>query len=262
MAKRETLKSRRANPLYTDGFVWSGNGKLLDYDSDDGVMQWRYAQFNVRAVKDCPCRTKGCEAVCYATKGNHVFPSVKASREHSYDESKRDDFSDAVVYTIRTEKQSGRYKGKTMGVRIHESGDFYSVQYLRKWLTAWYKLKNDEGVCFVFYTKSFPFFLKLNDLERAMLNELLESGKVAMNLSIDDTTTPEQWKAYVAMRKAFPKANTYAVTEHTKDGDDVCDCADCARCGACNKATGKRKVVVIHSASNADIDVYRANVNK
>ena len=257
MEKRETLKSRRENALYTNGFIWAGNGKLLDYD--DGVMSWRYAQFNVRAVQDCPCRTAGCEAVCYATKGNHVFPSVKASRERSYNESRRADFADAVAYTIRTEKHSGRYKNAVMIVRVHESGDFYSIQYLKKWLTAWYELKNDDGVMFVFYTKSFPFFLMLNDLERAMLNELLNAGKVVMNLSVDDTTTPEQWRNYVAMRKAFPNANTYAVTEHTKDGDDVCDCENCAKCGACNKATGGRKVVKIHSASNADLVVYRAN---
>lgn len=263
--KRETLKSRRANPLYTDGFIWNGNGKLLDFDDVDdngNVLSWRYAQFNVRAVTDCPFRSAGCTAVCYATKGNHVFPSVKASREHSYKESKRNDFSDAVVFTIRTEKKSGRYKNAIMIVRIHESGDFYSIQYLRKWLYAWYELKDDEGVIFVFYTKSFPFFLMLTDEEKAMLNELLESGKVAMNLSVDDTTTAEQWKAYVEMRKAFPKANTYAVTERTHEGDDVCDCADCARCGSCNKATGKRKVVVIHSASNDDLKVYRANKRK
>lgn len=257
MAKRETLKSKRANALYTNGFIWSGNGKLLDYD--DGVMSWRYAQFNVRAVVDCPCRTAGCEAVCYATKGNHVFPSVKKSRERSYMESKRADFSDAVAYTIRTEKQSGRYKKAVMIVRVHESGDFYSIQYLRKWLSAWYELKNDDGVMFVFYTKSFPFFLMLNDMERAMLNELLNVGKVVMNLSIDDTTTAEQWKAYFEMKRAFPKANTYRVTEHTTENDDVCDCENCAKCGACNKATGKEKVVAIHSASGADLKVYREN---
>lgn len=259
-AKRETLKSMRENPLYTDGFVWNGNGKLLDYDDDEGVLAWRYAQFNVRAVKDCPFRSKGCEAVCYATKGNHVFPSVKASRAHSYEESKRADFSDAVVYTIRTEKQSGRYKNAVMIVRIHESGDFYSLQYLRKWLYAWYELKDDDGVVFVFYTKSFPFFLMLTDEEKAMLNELLNSGKVAMNLSIDDTTTTEQKVAYLKMLSTFPKANTYRVTEHTTENDDVCDCANCAKCGACNKATGGHKVVAIHSASDAEKETYRENI--
>ena len=261
MAKRETLKSKRENTLYNKGFTWSGNGKLLDFDdvTENGVIAWRYAQFNVRAVVDCPFRTAGCTAVCYATKGNHVFPNVKESRERSYIESKREDFTDSVIYSIRTEKESGRYKDAIMIVRIHESGDFYSVQYLKKWLYAWIAFRPEDGVRFVFYTKSFVFFLMLTEEEKAMLNSLLENGVVAMNLSVDDTTTDEQWKAYVAMRKAFPMANTYAVTEHTTEDDDVCDCANCAKCGACNRAKGGRKVVAIHSASNDDLKVYRAN---
>lgn len=257
--KRVTLQERRESPLYNGGFIWKGNGKLLDYDDTESGLAFRYAQFNTRAVIDCPFRSAGCTAVCYATKGNHVFPSVKASRARSYEESKRNDFTESAVFTLRTEKQSGRYKNAVMLVRIHESGDFYSVQYLRKWLHVWAEFKPADGVRFVFYTKSFPFFLMLTAEEKTLLNVLLMSGVVAMNLSVDDTTTAEQWKAYVEMRKAFPLANTYAVTEKTTAEDDVCDCANCAKCGACNNARGGRKVVVIHSASNEDMKVYRAN---
>lgn len=261
MAKRESLKSRRENPRYSHGFIWDGNNKLLDWTDDDGTA-YRYAQFNTRAVQDCPFRSAGCEAVCYATKGNHVFPSVKKSRARSYEESKRADFSDAVIYSIRTEKESGRYKNAVMLVRIHESGDFYSLQYLRKWLRAWVTFSPADGVRFVFYTKSFPFFLKLTDAEKSALNSLLEAGVVAMNLSMDDTTTAEQKKAYLKVLVTFPKANTYYCTEDTDavEHDNVCDCADCAKCGTCNRATGEKTVVKIHSASKADMDVYRANV--
>ena len=254
-----TLKEQRTNELYNGGFIWSGNNKLLDYDNPETGVAYRYAQFNTRPITDCPFRTAGCTAVCYATKGNHVFPSVKASRERSYMETRRTDFAESIAYTIRTEKQSGRYRNAVMIVRIHESGDFYSVQYLRAWVRAWAELEHDDGVRFVFYTKSFPFFLKLTAEEQSVINRAMFNGQLSMNLSVDDTTTAEQWKAYVEMRKAFPLANTYAVTEHTTAEDDVCDCANCAKCGACNKAQGGRKVVVIHSASNADLKVYRAN---
>lgn len=257
-----TLKEQRADALYTTGLLLHGNNKLKDYY--DGIMWWRYAQFNTRAVIDCPFRTAGCESVCYATKGKHNCPDVKESRSRSYAESKRDDLTDALCYTIRTEKQSKRYKDAVMLVRIHESGDFYSVQYLRKWLRTWVSFTLTDGVRFVFYTKSFPFFLKLDRAERDALNALLNAGVVTMNLSMDDTTTTEQRKAYLAMLKAFPKANTYYCTEHVDSvkHDNVCDCADCAKCGTCNKGTGKTTVVKIHSASRSDMDVYRANVNK
>ena len=207
-------------------------------------------------------RSAGCERVCYATKGKHNCPDVKASRSRSYEETRRADFVDAIAYTVRVEKQSKRYADAVMIVRIHESGDFYSVQYLRKWLKAWRELENADGVKFVFYTKSFPFFLKLTAEEKETVNRLIRAGKLAMNLSMDDTTTIEQKTAYLAMLKAFPLANTYYCTEHVDEveHDDVCDCADCAKCGTCNKGTGRRTVVKIHSASRADMDAYRANV--
>lgn len=255
-----SLKSMRENPLYTSSLILHGNNKLKDY-TDDGGYAYRYAQFNTRPIKDCPMRSAGCEAVCYATKGNHLFPSVRESRERSYNVSRRDDFSDVMTHTIRTEKQSKRYADATMIIRIHESGDFYSVQYLRKWLEVWTNVETVDGVMSVFYTKSFPFFLMLTEAETATVNRLLEAGKLAMNLSVDDTTTSEQWKAVFEMKRRFPKANIYRCTEDVEntEHDNVCDCSDCARCGHCNKGTGKTTVVKIHSASGADMEVYRAN---
>lgn len=257
-----TLASMRKNPLYTSSLILHGNGKLKDYDDVENGVRYRYAQYNARAVKDCPFRSAGCEAVCYATKGNHMFPSVIESRERSYEVTKRDDFTEVIVYTIRTEKQSKRYKDAVMVIRIHESGDFYSLQYLRKWLRAWNAFTADDGVTFVFYTKSFRFFLMLNEEEKAIINRLLTYGVLAINWSMDDTTTPEQKIAYLECVRTFPKANTYYCTEHVDDveHDNVCDCADCAKCGTCNKTDGKKTVVKIHSASNADMEVYRANI--
>ena len=259
--KPETLTSQRANPLYTTGLILAGNGKLLDYYDDGNKVWYRYAQFNTRAIIDCPFRSAGCERICYATKGNHTKPSVKGSRIHSAEESRRQDFSDAVVYTVRVEKKSKRYKDAVMLIRIHESGDFYSVQYLRKWVKAWAELEHEDGVQFVFYTKSFPFFLMLTDDEKAIINRMLSSGKLAINLSIDDTTNPEQKIAYLKCIATFPKANTYICTEHVEDveHDNVCDCADCAKCGTCNRGTGKKTVVKIHSASKNDMIEYRKN---
>lgn len=257
---RITLSSLRKNPLYLNSIILHGNGKLLDYDNPDTGEKIRYAQFNTRAIKDCPFRTPGCEAVCYATKGNHVFPSVTESRERSYQDSRRHDFTDAMVYTIKTEKQSKRYTDAEMRIRIHESGDFYSVQYLRKWVYVWNKFHTGDGVAFTLYTKSAPFFLKLTPEQIQIIREAMEDGVLSINLSVDDTTTPEQMNAILKVKNLLQKANFYRVTRHYKDSDDVCDCANCAKCGACNKATGKEKVVKIHSASNADIEVYDANV--
>ena len=256
---KKSLKSMRADALYLNGIILHGNGKLLDYDNPETGERIRYAQWNTRAIKDCPFRSKGCEAVCYATKGNHVFPSVKQSREKSFEQTKRADFSDAMVYTIHTEKQSKRYADAEMRVRIHESGDFYSVQYLRKWVKVWGAFHTGDGVAFTLYTKSAPFFLMLSKEEIEIIRRAMDEGVLAINLSVDDTTTPEQWRAMFAVLALLPKANMYRITEQFTDDDDQCDCANCAKCGACNKATGGHKVVKLHSASKEDVAVYDAN---
>ena len=259
--KKETLTSLRKSPLYLNSLILHGNGKLLDYTNDDGLT-FNYAQFNTRALKDCPFKSAGCTAVCYATKGNHVFPSVTESREHSFMDSQRADFAEAMVYTIHTEQKSKRYSSAVMLIRIHESGDFYSLQYLRKWVQVWKAVEHNDGVQFTVYTKSFKFFLMLSEEETSIVNGCLVSGRVAINLSLDDTTTSEQWKAYYECKKRFPKMNTYYCTEHVDNvkHDNVCDCADCAKCGKCNHGDGKTTVVKIHSASNADMKVYRENI--
>lgn len=246
------------NPLFTASLIPHGNGKLLDYDDEELGISFRYAQFNTLAIKDCPFRSKGCEAVCYATKGNHQFPSVQKSRSRSHDESKRDDFPLRMGYTIRYHMNTKRYKGNVMIIRIHESGDFYSLEYLRKWIRIWEDLEG-EPVLFVFYTKSFPLFLLLTEEEKNIIRRMMKSGQLAMNLSIDDTTTEKQLTAYLEMLVQFPLANTYRVTEKVTATDDKCDCENCAKCGACNKAQGKEKVVEIHSAGEAEKETYRKN---
>lgn len=255
--KRETLKSKRSNPLYNNSLLLYGNGKLLD------TPEISYAQYNTRALLDCPFASDGCRIVCYATKGNHMFPSVIESREKSYMETKRDDFSLSIIYTIDTEKESKRYKDKTMMIRLHESGDFYSIQYLRKWLPIWEHMEKRGGVECTFYTKCFAFFLKLPDSEKKIINRLLEKGIIHINWSLDDTTTTEQRKRYLELRKYYPKANTYIATEHVNNvkHDHICDCADCAKCKTCNKSTGDITAVAIHSASKAEKTEYRKHIN-
>ena len=251
-------KERRTknNPLFTRSIIPHGNGKLLDYDDLESCMSYRYAQFNLIPIKDCPFRSDGCEEVCYATKGNHQFPSVMQSRIRSHTESLREDFAPAVEYTLRYHMETKHFKGTVMIVRIHESGDFYSVQYLRKWVQIWKAFFADENIIFVLYTKSFPFFLMLTEEEKNVIHSMMKAGKLSINLSIDDTTSKAQKVAYLNMLKEYPLCNTYRVTVTVTEKDDLCDCADCARCGSCNKATGKEKVVKIHSASNAEVEKY------
>ena len=258
MKKQYTKKSQ----LFTEGLLPKGNAKLVDFDDEKTGISYRYAQFNTRAVIDCPFRSAGCEKICYATKGNHIYTSVKESRINSHAESLREDFSEAMCYTIHYYmNNTKRYRGNVMIVRIHESGDFYSVQYLRKWIKIWVEMMQEDGVVFVLYTKSFPFFLMLAEEEKEVIRSAMRAGKLSINCSIDDTTSPEQFRAFLQMRKEFPQVNVYTCTEKTEGipEDNVCTCADCAQCGKCNTPAGRETFVKIHSASKADMVEYRKN---
>ena len=260
--KKITLSFLRNDERFTSSLILKGNGKLKDFDNPETGERFRYAQFNLLPIVTCPFRSTGCETICYATKGNHRFSSVMESRKKATEFSKLPDFAERMIYTIGTEMTSGRYFNNIMLVRVHESGDFYSIQYLRKWVSIWsHYLGMESGVRFIMYTKSFPFFNRLTETEKLVVNTALKSGLIAISASMDDTTSPEQKLAYLEFIKNFPRANTYFCTEHpeTVKHNNVCDCADCARCGHCNRSTGETNVVKIHSASKSDMETYRQN---
>ena len=94
----------------------------------------------------CPF-AKDCIKYCYAQKGNYRFPSVKKGLNNRYELSKKDEFVTIMNANILLERPTH--------VRIHDSGDFYSIAYLNKWVEI---AKANKEVIFYAYTKSIPFF--------------------------------------------------------------------------------------------------------
>lgn len=81
--------------------------------------------FNLPAIKTCPGATKQCVKYCYARKGNFKFEAV----QDMYTENLKLSLSENFVEEMDKELSSNeRY------FRIHSSGDFYSVDYYRKWV--------------------------------------------------------------------------------------------------------------------------------
>ena len=60
-----------------------------------------------------------------------------------------------------------KYKNKTIIFRIHETGDFWSEEYLNKWIEISNKFKGENRIIFQAYTKSIAF---LKDLDIQELN--------------------------------------------------------------------------------------------
>ena len=99
----------------------------------------------------CPFAA-ACVKYCYAQKGNYTrFPIVQELMEKKYEISKQNNFNSLMNAEIK--------KKKATHVRIHDSGDFYSVKYLQKWIQI---AEFNPSIIFYAYTKSIKFFV--NDL--------------------------------------------------------------------------------------------------
>tara|TARA_R110000824_G_scaffold41277_1_gene122962 strand:+ start:1335 stop:1934 length:600 start_codon:yes stop_codon:yes gene_type:complete len=125
------------------------NSKLKKTSIENNM---RVLNFSLPAYKTitgkivCPF-AKDCIKYCYAQKGNYKYPSVVKGLNNRYNLSQTDEFIPQMNATIILERPTH--------VRIHDSGDFYSPEYLNKWVTI---AKQNKNVIFYAYTKSIKFF--------------------------------------------------------------------------------------------------------
>ena len=67
-----------------------------------------------------------CKKFCYASKGAYIWSNVKPAFERRLEATKQDNFPQLMIAEIT--------KKKATHVRIHDSGDFYSREYIQKCL--------------------------------------------------------------------------------------------------------------------------------
>lgn len=131
----------------------------------------RVLNFSLPAYKTITGKTvcpfaKDCIKYCYAQKGNYKYPSVIKGLNNRYELSKTDEFVPKMNATIILERPTH--------VRIHDSGDFYSPQYLNKWVQI---AKDNTNVIFYAYTKSIKFFINGLKLPKNMKIIFSEGSK-------------------------------------------------------------------------------------
>lgn len=108
----------------------------------------RVFNFGIPAYKSssgkvtCPF-ADSCIKFCYAKKGAYTWSNVKPAFEKRYEISKTDDFIRQINVEI--------VKKKIEYVRVHDSGDYYSKEYLDKWIKI--AIQNPD-VKFYSYTNS------------------------------------------------------------------------------------------------------------
>lgn len=107
------------------------NTYRFNYSSSNSKMG-RISSFNLTPVRTCGENCKYCMGDCYALRGFHNMPSVKAPRDANTDmlfamEAVGDytEFIEDVVRYVR--------ENRCRVFRIHESGDMFSAAYARAW---------------------------------------------------------------------------------------------------------------------------------
>ena len=125
------------------------NAKLKKTSIENNM---RVLNFSLPAYKTITGKTvcpfaKDCVKYCYAQKGNYRYPSVIKGLNNRYELSKTADFIPKMNATIILERP--------IHIRIHDSGDFYSINYLLKWISI---ANTNKEVIFYAYTKSIQFF--------------------------------------------------------------------------------------------------------
>lgn len=91
--------------------------------------------------KTCPM-AQACVSGCYARSGAYLFSNVAKKHNANLDATFQDSFVSNVIAELT--------KNKADLVRIHDSGDFYSLEYLNKWFFIARAMPN---VQFYAYTK-------------------------------------------------------------------------------------------------------------
>lgn len=127
------------------------NSKLKKTSKELGL---RVFNFGIPAYKSasgkltCPM-ADSCVKFCYAKKGAYIWSNVKPAFEKRYQLTKTDQFVDAMNAEIA--------KKKPDYVRVHDSGDYYSRAYLKKWIQI---AIHNPSVRFYSYTNMVDMMLK------------------------------------------------------------------------------------------------------
>jgi hypothetical protein len=205
--------------------------------------------FNLPAALTCPGKSVAC-AACYALRGRWVFPTVQAALQRNWQASRERFFAELMIHEI------GWRKPRL--VRIHSSGDFYDLGYIRQWGRI---VRSCPTTRFYAYTRSW----RLPRLRRGLEQHLVGQPNVRLWYSADaDTGLPTQVPAGVRvawlqessadavppgaglvfrvhrLRKAPAKRIGLALVCPTENGATGHK-TDCGRCGFCWEQETARK---------------------
>jgi hypothetical protein len=175
-----------------------------------GNLRMDYPTWSIPAEDTCPGSTALCRKFCYAKKAERQYKNVRTSRQMNLQETQKDDFVPNVINELS--------KRKSHYIRIHESGDFYSQEYLNKWMAICRALPDKS---FLVYTQNFT------------LDYSAKPSNLVVYYSVwpDSVGVPDGLRAYV-VDSTGKKLTTMAInnTFTCPKGHTIEKCNQCNHC--------------------------------
>ena len=203
--------------------------------------------WNIPDWVTCPGRTPWCKAFCYTERGQMKMSNVKKSHYKNLEFSKTADFVPFMVHEL---SDIASRQDEQPVMRIHASGDFYSLAYLKKWEEIINALPQWK---FYVYTRAWqkdgvkqPDYI--NELER-----LKKIKNVAVLASTDPYTGPPPagWKeAGVGGMWGNEKTICTVLGKEIGIQSKYDTCRECGRCA--DPALGG-VILPVHSLETNDI---------
>jgi hypothetical protein len=138
--------------------------KLLTQNKDlrkTGVYGWTLPAHwvtlsNGQKFNTCP-NAGVCAAFCYAKNGTFMFSNVRKAHIEKLEFviNRREEWVEAMNTELALKKYIGKF------IRIHDAGDFFSLQYALDWIEI---AKKNPQCTFYTYTKEVEMFKNMNAL--------------------------------------------------------------------------------------------------
>lgn len=122
--------------------------------------------------QSCKDATALCEHLCYVSQFDKRWPSVYKSYQENFIIAKREDFSEILAIALS--------KLPEAMFRIHTSGDFFSIDYIKAWGVA---LRANQHIKAFGFTRAWRDRIKREQLEAERMQRYILA-------SIDDETGP------------------------------------------------------------------------
>jgi len=165
--------------------------------------------FSLPVITTCPGKTPFCDRYCYGLKGMFTLQQIKDINERRLDASLKSDFVPIIVKEIQ--------RTRAPAFRLHVIGDFYSPEYVKKWIQIATIL--DDVILFG-ATRSWRC-----DFLSGPLKEFRDLPNVYIKASVDATDNLDPfscgWRVWSIEGKGLPCPHDSRLVE---------DCASCRRC--------------------------------